>query len=98
LATLVLAGGTGDNAPLARARIREGLIFLGIELNESRNAETAGVIPRTPTVNKKKAIEHDESYKRLDGWRDGRRDVALDGDRPVVVALLVVVISKLSKK
>jgi acetate kinase len=44
LDTLVFAGGIGENAPLVRARICEGLNFLGIELNESRNAETAGVI------------------------------------------------------
>ena len=44
LDTLVFAGGIGENAPLVRARICEGLSFLGIELNESRNAETAGVI------------------------------------------------------
>ncbi len=44
LDTLVFAGGIGENAPLVRARICEELGFLGIELNESRNAETAGVI------------------------------------------------------
>jgi acetate kinase len=44
LDTLVFAGGIGENAPLVRARICEGLNFLGIELDESRNAETAGVI------------------------------------------------------
>jgi acetate kinase len=44
LDTLVFAGGIGENAPLVRARICEGLSCLGIELNESRNAETAGVI------------------------------------------------------
>jgi acetate kinase len=44
LDTLVFAGGIGENAPLVRARICEGLSFLGIELHESRNAETAGVI------------------------------------------------------
>ena len=44
LDTLVFAGGIGENAPLVRARICEGLSFLGIELNESRNAENAGVI------------------------------------------------------
>lgn len=44
LDTLVFAGGIGENAPLIRARIGEGLGFLGIELNETRNAETAGVI------------------------------------------------------
>src|SRR5665811_689015 len=44
LDTLVFAGGIGENNPAIRARICEGLGFLGIELNESRNAETAGVI------------------------------------------------------
>ena len=44
LDTLVFAAGIGENVPLARARICEGLSFLGMELNESRNAENAGVI------------------------------------------------------
>jgi acetate kinase len=44
LDTLVFAGGIGENAPLVRARICQGLSFLGLELNEARNAETAGVI------------------------------------------------------
>ena len=44
LDTLVFAGGIGENAPLVRARICEGLSFLGIELNEARNAENAAVI------------------------------------------------------
>jgi len=44
LDTLVFAGGIGENAPPVRARICEGLSFLGIEWNEARNAETAAVI------------------------------------------------------
>jgi acetate kinase len=44
LDTLVFAGGIGENAPVIRARICEGLGFLGVELNEPRNAETAPVI------------------------------------------------------
>jgi acetate kinase len=44
LDTLVFAGGIGENAPLVRTRICEGLGFLGIELDESRNAEAAGLI------------------------------------------------------
>jgi acetate kinase len=44
LDTLVFAGGIGENAAIVRARICEGLGFCGIELNDSRNAETAGVI------------------------------------------------------
>jgi acetate kinase len=41
---LVFAGGIGENCPSIRARVCEGLGFLGIELNEARNAENAAVI------------------------------------------------------
>ena len=44
LDTLVFAGGIGENTPSIRARICEGLGFLGIKLNEARNAENAAVI------------------------------------------------------
>ncbi len=44
LDTLVFAGGIGENAPEVRARICDGLGFLGIELEEERNAANEGVI------------------------------------------------------
>jgi acetate kinase len=44
LDTLVFAGGIGENAPVVRARICNGLGFLGIELEEKRNAANEGVI------------------------------------------------------
>ncbi|MDQ2950328.1 MAG: acetate/propionate family kinase, partial [Acidobacteriota bacterium] len=44
LDTLVFAGGIGENAPVVRARICEGLEFLGIGLNIKRNATNASVI------------------------------------------------------
>ncbi len=44
LDTLVFAGGIGENAPSIRARICEGLGFLGIELDESSNTNSAAVI------------------------------------------------------
>jgi len=44
LDTLVFAGGIGENCPLIRARIGEGLGFLGIEINEEHNAKNAPVI------------------------------------------------------
>lgn len=44
LDTLVFAGGTGENAPTVRARICEGLRFLGIEINDDRNAANGDVI------------------------------------------------------
>jgi acetate kinase len=42
--TLVFSGGIGENAPEVRARICDGLGFLGIELEERRNAANEGVI------------------------------------------------------
>ena len=42
--TLVFAGGIGENAPVIRARICDGLGFLGIELEEKRNLASAAVI------------------------------------------------------
>jgi acetate kinase len=44
LETLVFSGGIGENAPPVRARICEGLGFLGIRVDESRNEKHAGVI------------------------------------------------------
>jgi acetate kinase len=42
--TLVFAGGIGENAPPVRARICDGLGFLGIELEEKQNGANEGVI------------------------------------------------------
>jgi acetate kinase len=42
--TLVFAGGIGENASAIRARICEGLGFLGIQLEDTRNGKTAEVI------------------------------------------------------
>ena len=44
LDTLVFAGGIGEQAPPVRARICAGLGFLGIELEEKRNAANEGLI------------------------------------------------------
>ena len=44
LDTLVFAGGIGEHAPPVRARICQGLGFLGIELEEPRNAANEAVI------------------------------------------------------
>jgi len=44
LDTLVFAGGIGENAPVIRSRICEGLEFLGIELDEKQNVANAPVI------------------------------------------------------
>jgi acetate kinase len=44
LDTLVFSGGIGENAPTIRARICEGLGFLGIALDEKSNESGAAVI------------------------------------------------------
>lgn len=44
LDTLVFAGGIGENSAVVRHRICAGLGFLGIELDEARNAGNASVI------------------------------------------------------
>src|SRR5664280_741499 len=44
LDTLIFAVGIGENAPIVRARICDGLGFLGIKLNQARNAKNAAVI------------------------------------------------------
>jgi acetate kinase len=44
LDSLVFAGGIGENSPPIRARICDGLQFLGIELNAARNLDNAQLI------------------------------------------------------
>jgi len=44
LDTLVFSAGIGENCPAIRARICDGLDFLGIELNKTRNTKNAAVI------------------------------------------------------
>ena len=44
LDTLVFAGGIGESAPLIRERICDGMGFLGIELNQQRNAKNTPLI------------------------------------------------------
>jgi len=47
LDTLVFTGGIGENAPIVRARICAGLGFLGIDLEEKRNAANEDVVSTT---------------------------------------------------
>ena len=44
LDTLIFAGGIGENSPVVRCRICEGLEFLGIELDEKRNIANAQIV------------------------------------------------------
>ena len=64
LDTLVFAGGIGENAPVVRARICQGLEFLGLALDESCNAaneavissDVSRVVVRVIPANEEKAI------------------------------------------
>jgi acetate kinase len=46
LDTLVFAGGIGENSPVVRSRICNGLEFLGIDINKKQNAANAPVISK----------------------------------------------------
>jgi acetate kinase len=60
LDTLVFAGGIGENASPIRARICDGLGFLGIQLNPPRNQKSAGVISSTTSRATVRVIHTDE--------------------------------------
>jgi len=60
LDTLVFAGGIGENAPLIRERICDGLGFLGIELNPQRNVKHAPLISPDAGRVKVRVIRTDE--------------------------------------
>lgn len=62
LDTLVFAGGIGENAPTIRARICDGLGFLGIELEEERNAASERVISATASRVAVRVIHTDEEW------------------------------------
>ena len=60
LDTLVFAGGIGEHAPRVRKRICDGLGFLGIDLNQKRNAKSAPLISADAGRVKVRVIGTDE--------------------------------------
>jgi acetate kinase len=62
LDTLVFAGGIGENAPTVRARICDGLGFLGIELEKNRNAANDRVISAAAERVTVRVIHTDEEW------------------------------------
>jgi acetate kinase len=62
LDTLVFAAGIGENAPTIRARICDGLGFLGLELDEKRNAANEGLISAATSRVPVRVIRTDEEY------------------------------------
>ncbi len=62
LDSLVFAGGIGEKAPVVRARICDGLAFLGIEIVDARNAANAGVISADGSRVAVRVIHTDEEW------------------------------------
>ena len=60
LNTLVFAGGIGENCPVIRSRICEGLGFLGIELEEKQNIANAPIISKDTAQAVVRIIHTDE--------------------------------------
>jgi acetate kinase len=60
LQTLVFTGGVGEHAPVVRSRMCHGLGFLGIELDEQRNAANADVISSVASRVTVRVIRTDE--------------------------------------
>jgi acetate kinase len=60
LDSLVFAGGIGENSPIIRARICLGLEFLGIAIQEERNAANEGVVSRSASRVAVRVIHTDE--------------------------------------
>jgi acetate kinase len=58
--TLVFSGGIGENAPIIRARICNGLEFLGIKIQEKHNAKNADLISSTDSRVSVRVIRTDE--------------------------------------
>jgi acetate kinase len=62
LDTLVFAGGIGENAPVVRARICDGLGFLGFDLEEKQNAMSAALISTASSRVSVRVIHTDEEW------------------------------------
>ena len=62
LDTLVFAGGIGENCPIVRSRICEGLEFLGIGLDEKQNRKNAPIISKEKANVAVRVIHTDEEW------------------------------------
>jgi acetate kinase len=62
LDTLVFAGGIGENCPVIRSRICEGLGFLGITLEEKQNRKNAPIISKEKESVAVRVIHTDEEW------------------------------------
>ena len=57
---MVFSGGIGENAPVIRSRICEGLNYLGVELDEDQNNLNGSVISKANSKIKVFVIPTDE--------------------------------------
>jgi acetate kinase len=80
LDTLVFAGGIGENAALIRERICDGLGFLGIELDQKRNAKNASLISTDGGRVAVRVIRTDEEIMIA---RSVVRVLGLDEEKPI---------------
>ena len=60
LDTLVFSGGIGENSPEVRRRVCEGLEFLGIALDDGRNAAGDPLISTDASPTRVRVIRTDE--------------------------------------
>ena len=60
IARKLSAGGIGENAPVIRARICDGLNFLGIEIDDKRNAASDPLISTDLSRTQVRVIRTDE--------------------------------------
>jgi acetate kinase len=60
LDTLVFSAGIGENCPSIRARVCEGLSFLGVKISQPRNAKSAAIISTKGSHAKVRVIRTDE--------------------------------------
>ncbi len=80
LDTLVFSGGIGENAPTVRSRACEGLGFLGLELDETRNKTNRGQISTDSSQVVVRVIPTDEEQMiarivyRVLGFKLGKED------------------------
>jgi hypothetical protein len=85
LDTLVFAGGIGENAPTIRARICDGLDFLGIEFEEGKNVANAAVISAEASRVTVRVMHTDEEWMiaktvcRVLGLTIGKENYAANG-------------------
>ncbi len=63
LNTVVFAGGIGKNSSVLRARICEGLAFLGIEIDAERNSAHAPIITKELSTVTVRVIRTDEEWQ-----------------------------------